>query len=543
MLPLLCAAVMSAPANFVDAPKLTIVISIDQFRRDYIGKWADLFLPPTSREGVGGFRWLSERGANFVNSAYSHVPTETGPGHAIIGTGSDPSQTGIIGNEWFDKAQNKVIYCVADPATKDIFTGAPSYSPRNLEVGTFCDELERATAGLSRTASVSFKDRAAILMAGRAADDVVWFDTKGGNWTTSDFYERNGQLPTWAAKINSQKLPDKYIGQRWETSLPAGTLKRAMVADNPGMPASFGKTFPHKLEPGESYYFNWQRTPWGNEFVLNCAASAVSTNSMGKDGIPDLLTVNLSSNDFVGHWFGPDSPEALEITVKTDQYLADFFRRVDKEVGLENTLIVLTADHGVMSMAEEYEKMGQPGGRINYNQFFSQLAEAVRDEYGGAFEVASRNDQGIYLKEREGSEEESDEEFGIDNAAMFVRDWLRARPEVYAAFTKWEFEEQKLPETQITKFVECSYFPKRSPDVAFFTRPGYYLSPALSGTGHGSPWIYDRAVPLLMAGKWIEAGRHDDECGPKDIAATLCAAWGIIPPTGSVGRAIAVKNN
>ena len=542
MLSLLCATVLGVSTNFVDTPKLTVVISIDQFRRDYIGRWSDLFLPPTSRKGVGGFRWLRERGAQFVNSAYTHIPTETGPGHAIIGTGSDPSQTGIVGNEWFDRAQNKMIYCVADPESKDVFTGAPSYSPKNLAVGTFCDELERATGGLSQTASVSFKDRAAILMAGRAADDVVWFDTKTGTWTTSDFYEKTGRLPEWAARINTEKRPDKFKGISWETSLSAEALKRAMVADNPSSPPSYGKTFPHKLEEGDSFYTNWQRTPWGNEFILDSAMSAITANSMGKDSIPDLITINLSSNDFIGHWFGPDSPEVMEVTVKTDAYLADFFREIDKQVGLNNTFIVLTADHGVMPMAEEYVKKGQPGGRINFNEFFSQLSAALRNEYGGAYEIASRSDQGVYLRERPGMESD-DEEFNMDNAAMFVRDWLRARPEVYAAFTKWEFEEQKVPETEITKFAECSYFPGRSPDVTFFTRPGYYLSPSLSGTGHGSAWIYDRAVPLLMAGKWIESGKHVDDCGPKDIAATVSAVWGIIPPTGSVGRALRIKNH
>ena len=211
MLSLLCATVLGLSANFEDTPKLTVVISIDQFRRDYIGRWSDLYLPPTSRDGVGGFRWLSERGANFANSAYTHIPTETGPGHAIIGTGSDPSQTGIVGNEWFDRSQNKVIYCVADPDAKDIFTGTASYSPKNLAVGTFCDELETSTGGLARTASVSFKDRAAIGMGGRMPDDIVWYDTTNGRWTTSDFYEKTQRLPEWATKMNTEKWPDHHM--------------------------------------------------------------------------------------------------------------------------------------------------------------------------------------------------------------------------------------------------------------------------------------------------------------------------------------------
>jgi predicted AlkP superfamily pyrophosphatase or phosphodiesterase len=539
MLCLIAATVLNATTTFVDAPRLTVVISIDQFRRDYIGRFSDLFLAPTSRDGVGGFRWLSERGASFVNSAYTHIPTETGPGHAIIGTGSNPSLTGIVGNEWYDRESGKVVYCVSDPDSKDIFTGLPSYSPKNLRVGTFCDELERATGGLSRTASVSFKDRASILMAGRSADDVVWFDVKDGRWTTSDFYEKTGRLPDWATAINAEKRPDQFKGKSWVPTLSAETLKRASIPEKPGMPASFGKTFPHPIPDGESFYSNWQRTPWGNEFVLNSAMSALKSLSMGKDNIPDLIMINLSTNDYVGHWFGPDSPEVMDLTVATDKYLADFFRAIDKEVGLKNTMIVVTADHAIMPMPEEFTKNGQPGGRIDFAKFFGGLNDAVRDEYGGRVEIVNRHDQGIYLKVEEGDAEGAD----ADTVAIFVRNWLRKQPEVYAAFSKWEFEEQKLPETAITRTVEDSYFPGRSADVAFFTRPGFLLSSFPAGASHGSPWIYDRAVPLLMAGRWVQPGKHTDESGPKDIAATLCAVWGIMPPTGSVGRALQIKPN
>ncbi|MEO7454057.1 MAG: alkaline phosphatase family protein, partial [Fimbriimonadales bacterium] len=260
-------------------------------------------------------------------------------------------------------------------------------------------------------------------------------------------------------------------------------------------------------------------------------------NAMGEDGIPDLLTINLSTNDYVGHWFGPDSPEVLELSVVTDKLLADFFRKIDKQVGLKNTLIVLSADHGVMPMPEEYVKSGIPGGRLPFAEWKKGLEEAMMEEFGDSAEIASMTDQGVYLKFNPTEKEGYDE----DSMVMFVRNWLREKPEVYAAYSAWEFKEQKLPNTSITKVIENSYHPQRSPDVHFFTRPGYLLTSFGSGASHGSAWIYDRAVPLLMAGRWIEPGKHMDECGPKDIAATVCAVWGIVPPSGSVGRALAIK--
>ncbi|MCL6624410.1 MAG: alkaline phosphatase family protein, partial [Fimbriimonadales bacterium] len=182
-----------APPFLLEKPRLAIILVIDQFRLDYLTRFSDLFLPATSPEGVGGFRFLMERGAHFVNAKYTHIPTETAVGHAVISTGSIPAITGIIGNRWFDTTSRSAVYCVQDPNAQDVLTGKTSFSAGNLLVTTLGDELKRTTGGQARVVSLSLKDRGAILLAGRRADLVLW--EENSSWTTSTAYAPKKTLP------------------------------------------------------------------------------------------------------------------------------------------------------------------------------------------------------------------------------------------------------------------------------------------------------------------------------------------------------------
>jgi hypothetical protein len=539
MLSMLVSAVALA-ATAADAPRLTVVISIDQFRADYLNRFDDLYLPAQGKDGVGGFKWLAETGANFVNAHYSHVPTETGPGHAVIGTGSAPGLNGIIGNDWFDRKTGKNLYCVSDADSKDVLTGQPSFSPRNLLVTTFGDELKMATAGLSKNISVSLKDRAAILMAGRLSDGVVWFDAKTGNWTSSDYYCKKGKLPAWAIKVNQGRTVDAYQNKSWTAALPPAAHKRTSTPDKPGIGEPFGRSFPHHLGSGDGYYSNFTKTPFANDFVLATVEEAIRDEAMGQDDIPDVVTINLASNDYLGHAFGPDSPEVMEMSVATDRSLSDFFRFLNKTVpgGLANVLIVVTADHGVMPMAEEYTKRGLPGGRVAPKDLLNGLKAALKEEFEVDDLISDFGDYMVYLNPKA----LEDTETTLDDVALFTRDWLREQPQIYGAFSRWDLVEQAPARTEVSGMLARSFQKDRSGEVFFFLKPGYILDSRGTGTGHGSPWAYDRNVPLLFRGRWLDTGKKLDDCGPEDITPTICSILGIGKPTGCLGRTIGIKS-
>lgn len=528
----------SVPAS----PKLAVVISIDQFRRDYVRRYENLYLPPKTGSKVGGFRWLLSAGSNFINSRYNHIPTYTGPGHAVIGTGSCPSLNGIIDNSWLDRSTGKEMYVVSDPKTKDILTGSSSMSPRNELSTTFGDELKLATNGQSKSVSIAIKDRAAILMIGHLADACLWMDKATGYWTSSDFYFPSGKLPDWVVALNKEEIPSRNAGMKWEPHVSATALSQAIVATtNSGKP-EFGKQFPHT--PGDpkinkSYFDNWTFTPWANDYVFETALRAVDQYHLGGDATPDVLTINLSTNDYVGHAFGPYSPEAMDLSVETDKALSHFFNGLDAKIGLKNVMIFVTADHGVLPLPEDITRLEMPGGRLPSAAITAPVKEALTKKYGDANMLYPGGIQEymIYLNHEVCAAR------GIDTgeAQQVIRKALLSCPQVFNAYAGEDIQRGLPGDFFVNQMVNRSYERVRSGDVLYYLKPGYLYGDGSAGTSHGSPWAYDTNVPLLIWSPTVTPGNHSEPAGPEDIAATICQAFGISNTTANVGRSLSDK--
>lgn len=526
MLALLALAAVAAPR-----PSVVVILSVDQLRTDYVTRFESLYLPANENGRIGGFRYLTDYGANFVNARYHHIPTETGPGHAVIGTGSTPGLSGIIANTWFERATGKTMYCVTDASSLDILTGKPSMSPKNLRVTTIGDELELATNGQSKTASIAIKDRASILLAGHSADGVVWYDKSTGSWTTSDFYAPDKKLPSWAATANSWKYPDQFRGKSWEAQIPADVAaKHAFPTKAPAPPTGFGDTFPHTL-PVEGFYDVWTYTPWANDFVVKTAVAAIDELGMGQDDVPDILTLNFSTNDYVGHRFGPYSPEVLELSVQTDRSISDLLNALKAKVpgGLAKVLFVLTADHGVVPVVEDMADRRIPAKRVTgefWTDLRARLAKAM-----GTEAVAHIDDSLLYLDHAK----LASAGVPVSKARAAAASVLSSDPHVFRAYTHEALASLPAGDA-MDEAARNGFDSERSPDVVFALRPGIYTGG--TGTGHGSGWAYDTAVPVIFAGPGVAQGRHMDRSGPEDIAATVAALLGIVPPSGNIGRAI-----
>lgn len=369
-------------------PNLVVVISIDQFRADYVRRFAHLFLPAKDKHGVGGFQYLWAKGSYFADCQHDHFPTYTGPGHAAILTGTGPFGNGIVGNAWFDSKQAKRVYCVDDPRYKVV--GAPAGSrakpmgPLNLKSSTVGDELKLATGGHSKVVSIALKDRASILMGGHAQDVALWFDASTGSWISSTAYAKSGVLPGWVSAINEKKVPYSYAGKIWNKSLPEVAYALTTESKGAGNPG-YGLHFPHKLtsDPKE-VVDQFDYTPWANFFVLQTAAEAISQEGLGRHSVPDLLAINLSTNDYIGHSFGPNSPEVLDLTVQTDKALSEFFNAINASVegGLDNTVIVLTADHGISPIPSDANALNIPSEWFGEKSMVDSALSALDKAYG-----------------------------------------------------------------------------------------------------------------------------------------------------------------
>jgi predicted AlkP superfamily pyrophosphatase or phosphodiesterase len=537
---LLAGAAAAAPVR----PRLVVVISIDQFRADYQTRFYDLYLPPTSDQGVGGFRYLMERGAYHTDSHHDHYPLVTGVGHSVQLTGAPPYKTGIVGNEWFDRELNAERYCVGD--TKSPLVGAADpegkrgISPATLRVSTVGDELKMATGGQAKVWAVAFKDRAAVLMAGRLADGVLWFDDETGAWVSSRFYRPDGTLPRWVADWNAAKKIDAFFGKAWELSVPPAALKRLWTPGNEfANPRNgLGKTFPHPIngglqQPGKAFYAAFTNTPYGNEYVLGTAEEILREEKLGQDEIPDILAINLSTNDYIGHAFGPDSAEVLDVTVQTDRQLSRFFRFLARSVpgGLQSVTIVLTADHGVAPIASAMQKAGFPAGGLKVGK--DTVQQALEAKFGPGAWVQDMVETNVYLDRK------AFEDKGIDfgKAETAAAEALREEPGVYAAYTRGQILDGRLPGTDIGRRVARSFHPKVSGDVVVVSDP-FWMPGSIVGTTHGTPYAYDTAVPLLLAGAGIKPGRYTQRVSTLDIAPTLSDLLGILQPSGCEGRVL-----
>jgi predicted AlkP superfamily pyrophosphatase or phosphodiesterase len=510
-----------------EGPKLVVVVSVDQLCQDYLIRFRDNFSED------GGFRRVEREGAAYANCNHRHAFTVTGPGHAVQLTGAYPNIHGIVGNNWFDRLTGKDTYCCDDPSVQLLgLPAAKGVSPRKLLTETVGDVLKLASGNRSKVFGVAIKDRVAMLMAGHNADAAYWLEDNV--WTTSTYYRSD--LPGYLRVLNEPQCTERFRGQSWDLTLPKdkyhnqGPDKNAW--ENP--PKGFSSEFPHKLpaagtltplEFGDLAVIS----PFGNEVTLQTAREIVAGEQLGQDNFADLLCINLSSNDFVGHAFGPHSLEVEDMTYHTDRQLGEFFRWLDATIGRGTWTLALTADHGVAPIVEYAQQLRLPAKRSPLGKagdVQGKLEALLRGRLTTAGDkpikplVQKVEDYQVFLQQ---------DHPDFNAAQVIVRDWLLAQPDVVAAFTREDLV--KTGEGKLFQQVQRTFHPRRSGDVLFVLAP--YCVPGTKGTTHGSPWHYDTHVPLLLLGCGIAKGQFSREVSPASIASTVAELLGIDHPSAN----------
>ncbi len=508
--------------------RLVVGIVIDQFRYDYLTRFEDQFVE-------GGFRRFLTQGANFTDNNYLHTPTYTAPGHATFMSGTTPALNGIIGNEWFDRETGRVTTSVSDGSVKQLGgkDGATGASPRRLIGSTLGDEMKLASRGKAKVIGVSLKDRSAILPAGKRPDGAYWFDGSTGNFVSSTYYFAD--LPEWVKRFNREQHPNRYFDKVWERLLPEAAYARSEPDDSAyeGTPA--GRVFPHVLkgedkEPGARFYGDFQASPFANDHLANLAKAAIENEGLGTDETADLLTISFSSNDLVGHEFGPYSQEVQDITLRTDRTLADLFTYIDQRIGLEHVVFALTADHGVAPVPEQVTAKGY-GGRLDGAAINNAIEKALDERFGEEKWVLNSGNGNIYFDlaavERRKVAIEEVEKVGAATALSIKG--------IAACYTRSQIIFGSLPETRLAKSVALGFHPQRNGNLVIITDP-FYLASRAPGTSHGTPYSYDTHVPLLLLGPGVRAGRYYQPSSPADIAPTLAAILRVDLPSNRLGR-------
>jgi hypothetical protein len=478
----------------VARPRLVLLIAVDQMRYDYLTRFRADF--------SGGFDRLLKQGAVFTNAHLAHYPSVTAVGHATMLSGAPPSLSGIVGNDWYDRALKKNVTSVEDPAVQGL--GANAASPHRLLVSTLGDELKVAGRG-SKVIGMSLKDRSAILAPGRMADAAYWYDAKSGGFASSTWYFAD--LPGWVKEWNARRVAESYAGKAW-----------------------LGRRLPEA--PGKALYDAIYESPFGNELLTSFAEAALGAEKLGARGTTDVLSVSFSSNDPVGHTHGPHSPEVAEVTKRTDVAIGRLLDAVDRSVGPGRTIVVLTADHGVAPVPEVMTSHRLPAGRLPRQALVDPVDAALSLAFGPGQWVEGRAGSSLYLDRALIAERKLDER-RVEEVAARTAEKI---PHVYRAFTREQLFRGDVPKNPWTARLLAGFHPGRSGDVEILLEP-YWMS-SDTGTTHGTPYSYDTHVPLVFLGPGLRAGRYDEAAVLNDVAPTLATLLEVETPSGSTGRVL-----
>ena len=505
----------------------------------------------------GGFRYLYENGVVYENANHGHANTETVVGHATLATGADPANHGMIGNIWFDKELGRSVYNIEDDQYSLVGDGGgvdqknekdptqkvaktDGRSPRALLTTTLSDELALSTNGKSKIFAVSVKDRGAIPMAGHAGK-AYWFSKAKGEFVTSTYYY--DAYPAWVDAWNRKGLAKAYANTNWNLMHDKSTYKNGNFDNMPWeikLPG-FGVTFPHPFGSADSKLFSTLLTisPAGDELTLNFAQELMAQENLGKDEVTDYLSISFSSTDYVGHVFGPSSLESEDNLLRLDKALSELFAFVDKQVGLEQTLIVLSADHGAAEVPDRLNKFG-----INAMYFKpdslekQQVIKNIKAKYGIGSELISEfNHPYIYLNNKILKQRK----LNIDEVSRAIAAELTKINGIAYAVPSVDLIEGKIPDTRLYRQILRNFNPKRSGDIYLVLEPHYFVNDfdgLTVATTHGSPWRYDTFVPIIFAGNGLKAKTVFREVETVDVALTLSKYLRINAPSGATGSAL-----
>jgi len=516
------AVLMGLPAAVrADPPRLVVIVVIDQMRRDRL----DPALP-------GGLGKLVREGRVYREGVLDHAITATCPGHVSIATGRHPGPAGAPGNSHVNRASAESTYCVqADPETAGVFGTSEGRSPDLLRVSALGDWLKERHPE-AKVVSVSGKDRTAISLGGKRADDVVWFSRKAG-FTTSRYYKP--ALPDWIAAFNAtlmERVPAQWIHD------PATAEQVTRTDEFEGESDDRSRTSPHPLHADEFEDFaaNLYFSPALDELTIELARELIQRRALGSDAVPDVLAIGLSATDTVGHLYGPGSHEAQDALRKLDLALGELLTELEASVGREHLLLALSADHGVLPLPEALAQAGEnscpeEGGRIGIRSLAMGLTWELHKQFTGfalPMEWIKLGGAGLTVN-RPLAQEHG---VAVEDVASAAAAYLEEQPGIRQAWLEAEVLEGS---DEFARLYRNSFDPERSGDVMVQVEPTCLIAPFDRGTSHGTPYLYDRAVPILFYGGGVEPGAVSDPARTIDIAPTLARRLEIAPPSNLDG--------
>ena len=507
-------------------PKLIVLLVVDQMRADYVDKFRG--------QWSGGLKRLLTEGAWFRAAAYPYAATETCVGHATISTGSFPATHGMVANAWWDREQQKMTTCTADPnVANTAYAGGSTKggdSAWRMQVPSFAEELKFQSGGGTRVVTFSIKARSALTMAGHKADSATWMDPSGALVTSPGY----GPAPFIEEFAKRNPVAQDY-GKTWSEFLPRSAYFYEETAAGARAPEGWTTTFPHPLRGKEgasqrdaAFAEQWATSPFADTYLTKLSEAAVDSLGIGKGPGTDFLAVGYSSVDYVGHAFGPRSWEIQDILARLDKDLGELFACLDKKVGAGNYVVALTADHGVAPIPADMQSTGVDAGVLSLPDLQERIEKALEPFNYVRPAVARIAGNEVYFSEGVYSRLKADAP-----AMKALLDTIVSTPGVAAVYRAEDLSNGTTPIAPPRRAAVLSYFAGRSGDLFVLQKP-YWLTDgsadakkARTGTGHGTPYYYDQRVPVFLMGFGIQPGEYSEPITPADIAPTFATLTGV----------------
>jgi hypothetical protein len=513
LLVLVCTALLTghATAQGPAAPRLLVVLVVDQMRHDYLQRMAPHW--------TGGLKRLLTEGAVLDRNFYPYLQTVTCAGHATIGTGAFPATHGIILNAWWRGTKN--ASCTDDASIHSVAYEpggeAVGHSARELLVPTMADRLRQASPQ-SRIVSMSIKPRSAIMLAG-SGGVVTWLDDHNV-WATSSAFAEAPDPDVQAFVSAHSRLALRE--QVWDRSSEPGSYTGTDAAVGEKPPRGWNAEFPHPLAGGPGtdpaqFYTLWETSPYADAYLGAMAADLVARKKLGQGTAVDYLGVSFSALDYVGHRFGPDSFEVQDTLLRLDRTIGDLLEALDLHVGKGRYLLGLSADHGVAPLPDARRARGEEGGRIPNPLILQTANAAFATFFGPGPHVARAEYTQLYLAAA--TQEKLRE---APDALAPVLKALEQLPGVERALPSAGLERERSSSDPILRAAALSYVPGRSGHIVIVPKP-YYIIGSTDGTTHGTHQAYDQHVPLIFFGAGVRAGHYQTPSTPADLTPTLAS--------------------
>jgi predicted AlkP superfamily pyrophosphatase or phosphodiesterase len=500
-----------------ERPRLVVVVVLDQ-----VGSW--VLERHLSALDEGGFlRRSIARGRWDHRVVLDHAATLTAPGHAAIFTGASPADSGIATNQVWDPKRARIVSALDDGLAPVFDHESVSASPRALRVEGVADALREHTRGKAKVVALSLKDRGAVIPGGKRPDLALWYDDEARAFTTSRYYA--SRLPGWLARARAEHPVAGYF-RLWQP-LDRGALARAWGRDDaPGEGdwLGLGSSFPHDPRRSSDPYEAVRATPGGSAMLLDLAAECARRMQLGADEVPDLLAISVSSTDYIGHAFGPTSWEAADHLLRVDRGLDRLISSLEARGAVG---VVVTADHGVAPLPEVQRATGAQAERV-LDRSLVEVAERAADEASGPGDwIAAAEPPYVYLTP---AAEEPAVRARVMAAILPALERVAGVGEAIDVQVARAWKSAADP----LRLAVYASLPERLDGDVFIVpdRQSTFDSgmPEGFGTGHGSPWPYDREVPLIVAGPGVAHAETRTAQPQRTIVRSIAALLGVRAP-------------